>query len=528
MSESLRRSGSIGLTCLSAWLAGCGSQVNTPISPITNSGTDVSGANGQLSFVIPPGLYDGSRSAIASDTNLLASNIVSGVSIFGVTGNATGAFGACTDNALNAGQCTTAASRYVTSTAGANVSGANGLLTTTIPQGFYDGTQSASMSDANLVAGNIASGVTIFGVTGTAAGGAFAACTDNALNAGQCSTAANRYVASAVGANVNGANGSSSATIPQGFYDGTQSCSMADANLLAANIASGVTIFGVTGTAAVFNSNAYRNQATPAITQAQETTTHAGAAFPAGYQEVPRISTDDDGYVSAGVTSSQVTLVNRAAFVNCGTAQSTIVARISDCATQNGADATWDGSVKGNAGQGAWKLVTRAAANQEVWQDQRTGLVWSSVLTAAENWCRASGNAEVGDPSNYCDNVIYQPTSESWCAETGTTVEAAGSGEVWATPVYHASKGGMGATATATSPSVRWRLPTKYDYQLADNNGIRFVMPEMATTGSAFEWSASVNASSVNRADAWAFHGATGSFATSVRTTAASVRCVGR
>jgi hypothetical protein len=51
--------------------------------------------------------------------------------------------------------------------AGSNVGGANGLKTFTIPDGLYSGSKTATANDSNLAAGNIVTGVSIFGVTGT-------------------------------------------------------------------------------------------------------------------------------------------------------------------------------------------------------------------------------------------------------------------------------------------------------------------------------------------------------------------------
>jgi hypothetical protein len=48
------------------------------------------------------------------------------------------------------------------------------------------------------------------------------------------------------------------ATIPIGFYE-NQTVSFAEPNLLAANIVSGIQIFGVTGTFTALNSNMYRD-----------------------------------------------------------------------------------------------------------------------------------------------------------------------------------------------------------------------------------------------------------------------------
>ena len=107
---------------------------------------------------------------------------------------------------------------------------------------------------------------------------------------------------------------------------------------------------------------------------------------------------------------------------------------------------------------------------REVWKDNRTGILWSDDMPKSDNWCRAAGNAE-SNPSFPCNKTIAQ----SWCAELGPTpmIEAAESGEVWASGTYVAAKGGLGKT---TSISVRWRLPTKYDFQAADINGIKYVV----------------------------------------------------
>jgi hypothetical protein len=98
--------------------------------------------------------------------------------------------------------------------AGSNVSGGNGLRTFTIPNGLYSGGKSATAVDANLITGNIRSGVSIFGVSGkesvvdTASGTAVA---------GDMLTGKTAYVngaqvtgTAAAGGNVTGGNGSPS------------------------------------------------------------------------------------------------------------------------------------------------------------------------------------------------------------------------------------------------------------------------------------------------------------------------------
>lgn len=293
-----------------------------------------------------------------------------------------------------------------------------------------------------------------------------------------------------------------------------------------------------------------------------------------------------------------------------------------------------------SAGQGSWKLVTRNGANKEVWQDQRTGQLWSSRVTSAMNWCQVSGNVQMspvtysnaynnaaGTPisgngtigsisggssaaaetititftsataftvsgancgggsissggltttagstvtwsrANYCsftltqgstnfavnDKFILQSVSAathscapgagsglqpaspiSYCAEVAGVNAPAG--ENWGTGVYMAAKGGMGKTTTAQSPSVRWRLPSIYDYNITNANGIRFVMPDMGIAGTnrpsidgsvvgTIEWSSSLVSYSRNLA--WYF--LSNGYVTSYnRYFTISARCVGR
>jgi hypothetical protein len=263
----------------------------------------------------------------------------------------------------------------------------------------------------------------------------------------------------------------------------------------------------------------HRDQTTAQITLKAELA-QGVTALPAGYRKFPRIGNDilptagdDDGYIGGSVTYAL-----RPA-TSCGTNQSTVADRIAHCASQNPTRSTWDGSVSGNSGQGVWKLVTYNGAH-EVWRDERTGLLWSDNL-GTTNWCRASGASGGGpfgqvDQYNYCDNVTYQNqvTPESWCTEDPGV----------STPgTYDSMKGGMRSAATATSPSVVWRLPTKWDYNQAETDGIRFPLPNMSFNF----WSASVY--TLFRISAWNFYGALGSFGTASRNGAGtSVRCVGR
>jgi hypothetical protein len=87
------------------------------------------------------------------DTNgATASQVVSGTTYWGLRNGAWG---------LQTG----------TATAGSNVTGGDGQLTFTIPDGFYTGSKTATAQDADLAAGNIKVGVNLFGITGTLSSG---------------------------------------------------------------------------------------------------------------------------------------------------------------------------------------------------------------------------------------------------------------------------------------------------------------------------------------------------------------------
>lgn len=285
----------------------------------------------------------------------------------------------------------------------------------------------------------------------------------------------------------------------------------------------------------------HRDRETPQITLHKESIA-AGMDYTntdPGYRAVPKISKDDEG-----VTLASVLTVNRTtgatgnwAARTCGTSGATVEDRIASCAAEFGVDATWEGSVKGNAGQGRWRLVTRtgdidaSGRGREVWRDERTKLLWSSFVAQSLNWCKASGSNFIAgnptsedDPGNYCDNATYQNTAGkavSACFEDGenhfTTSDPG---------IDPGGKAGLGLTS---SPKVAWRLPTRYDYQQADINGIRFVLPEMVYDGSyTVEWSASVYSDSFNRYEGWVFEIPTGAIYYVARWKSYRVRCVGR
>ncbi len=236
------------------------------------TGSNVTGSNGSLSFSIPTGYYSG-NTCTASDTNLATGNIKSGTTIFGVAGSSKvldTTSGTAVAANLISGKVAYSNGSTITGTmpdqTGLNVastaqSQSSGVNYFTAAQGYYDGTAKVSATDAqvaalsaSLTAGHVASGTTIFGVAGT--GNLVTGTgTGSAAAAGQILT--NYYAwgstgsviqgSVATGSNVTGSNSSLSFSIPTGYYSGN-TCTASDTNLVAGNIDTGVSIFGVSGT----------------------------------------------------------------------------------------------------------------------------------------------------------------------------------------------------------------------------------------------------------------------------------------
>jgi len=629
-----------------------------------------SGLEGILALTIPEGYYSGTETATAVDSNLLAGNIKNGVTLFGVTGSfaGAGAYAACTDNALNAAECSTAANRYVTGTLGGAVTGANGQLTKAIPAGYYDGTTSATMSDTNLVAANLLSTATIFGVTGSVsaclagnqtgcvssasfpsqstpatpaaagnvltgkqfyAGGAmvtgsmadrgaawdlatafpgagyYSGITSAVAASSVCSTqnflgsAGTAKCVSGSTANPAGAvnilstyeawdangtkitgtmanNGSpsftpgtSDQTLSAGYYSG--GTVQGDADLVAANIKSGVSVFGVTGSLSItgfLDTNAYRtdnstttlaNLRNPAWVDARVRAKltdelNGNATFTSNHRLVPDPKYDTDGYDdTTGIGQIKLnyleTIQAGRPTIVCG-AVGTTEERIADCATANGAKAIWEGAKYGKGSEGDWKLVTLTndgARNWEVWRDERTRLLWSDstfhVATAfgnKYNWFQAAGYAknastlsltayEGGTPAatgkTYAANCSDNATQT---CQPDTPISVCADASVIA---------GLNGIATYTTPNNDY---AKGSLGVASTPVVSWRLPTIedwrqANLNGARKvlpnmttptfWSAS--SFSVFRSNGWLYYGSTGEETKDNRNVAYAVRCIG-
>ena len=142
----------------------------TLATSLTEAKASFSGGEGLLTFAIPDGLYV-TKTATAVDADLLSANIKTGITILGVAGTAN-VVDTTTGDAVAAdirtGKKAWVDGAEITGTValGANVDGADGSVTFSIPDGLYE-SKTATAVDADLIAANIKSGITILGVAGT-------------------------------------------------------------------------------------------------------------------------------------------------------------------------------------------------------------------------------------------------------------------------------------------------------------------------------------------------------------------------
>lgn len=552
----------------------------------TASSNVINAANGVASVLIPTGWYAAGGTVNFSDSNIATGNVKDAINLFGTLGNiATSAADACVlaggGGVVSGAACSAARDDYFYTAAYGGRSfectneglattntqacwvDANGYrITSTLPTGSGSEADCAVTGQQAAACRGIAAtywynqaygGRSLLCTLGfnaqpcwldqtgyivSSADGSNA-CTDNALNNGACDTQPGRYVYpdeyGGRAANcTNDVNGSCFVT--------ASTKQILEPNLVADKIRNNISIFGITGTFSGngdWGSGAHRNIDTPQIGSAAEASQYAANGslpnLPAGYRTVPKIATDDDGLDPS--TNLNVEAVDRTGWgtTSCGITQVTVIDRITDCSSVFGGNALWNGAVSGNAGQGIWKLVSRStdksgSKGREVWRDERTGLLWSSIIGTATNWCKAAGSSNAtnvsasikeSDPSSICDNGTYQnqTTAISGCFEGAgfTTTDAT---------IDNLGKVGMNLAGSGTSPKIAWRLPTLYDYEVADANGLRFVLPDLGTNGNLDEWTATISSSIRSRA--WVYNGAQGVHSTKARTLTSAFRCVGR
>lgn len=234
----------------------------------------------------------------------------------------------------------------VAPTLGSNITGSIGQLIIPIPDGLYVGGKTATANDSHLTTGNIRSGMTIFGVSGsptvvdTVTGTAVAA----DIVSGKTAFVNGSQVTGSVtaGSNVTGGNAQLIISIPDGLYSG-RIATASDTSLVSGNIKSGATIFGVGGsviqatgsatTANVLSGVTFSNAAGADLTGTmpnQGAASFTPAAFPvsvpAGYYSGGQVNTDANlvsGNIKSGATIFGVAGSSKVLDTSSGTATAT-------------------------------------------------------------------------------------------------------------------------------------------------------------------------------------------------------------
>jgi hypothetical protein len=497
-----------------------------PIRDGDNSTTSQSSGGGINYLTAPNGYYDGSDSVSATDSqiaaldpDLISTNLLTGVNIFGVAGNLPVMRG---DNSSTL-QVTASGNIYLTTQAGyyiatsrvsatnaqiaalsphlvptnilsgTNIFGVNGnipinngdntstaqatgggIAYLTAPAGYYDGTDRVSATDSqvaalapDLAASNLLSTATIFGISGNIP-----------IKSGDSASTTQAT-----------AGGIAFLTAPTGYYDGNDRVSATNAQIAAlsasltpGNLLNTATIFGVTGNITIRDGdNASTSQATA-----------GGIVYltsPAGYYDGDdRVSATNaqivaldpnlaSGNILTGLTVFGVTGTYPNP-TNCSTQQyhdsyGAPVTEITNCSltwTTASVPVVGDDNRAGRGGK-----------------DPRTGLVWSKYLK------NNAGTVEFADSGG---------STWSWDA-TGANNIAVGT----KTAIQLCSERGNG-----------WRLPTLNELQLARIDGSYWNL----TNPSNLFWSATEHSA----ANSWLVALSTGNTVTNTKGTLYSVRCV--
>jgi len=296
----------------------------------------------------------------------------------------------------------------------------------------------------------------------------------------------------------------------------------------------------------------------------------------AGSREIPKISLDGDFSTNGSAPHpAQIVRANQFSWTTgipknvCGKNATTISGKIADCAERHtykplwdaniAGRLSWDGTKSGTNSEGSWTLVTvfdptlaegatcsnpvgPSAGCFEVWRDDRTGLLWSDMLYIGSlpnngiyssvpntspmlfTWCNANG-VHTGsnlshpyrseDPDAICSSTgnQNQTTPVSLCFEDPDWLNTPESSKN--------AKGNMHSLSDA-SVKVKWRVPTKRDWEIADFNGLRMVLPRL--TGQLF-WSSTIEATT--RRAAWLFDITSGFIFATQRESPTRLRCVG-
>jgi hypothetical protein len=197
-------------------------------------------------------------------------------------------------------------------------------------------------------------------------------------------------------------------------------------------------------------STAIRTKGSEQLSIFNEIVNAQNGTLPGNYSNIADFNKDNEGVVETRVRPTQ----------DCGidVEFDSVDKKIANCAELNTDSALWNGAENGIAAEVNWKLVAKKADN-EVWRDEQTKLIWSADLGNA-NWCQASGETrEISSTAQpYTVDCSIIGKGESLCTDDA-----------------------FGIDAKAGLFGISWKLPSRADYLRADVNGFRnAVMPNMS------------------------------------------------
>lgn len=390
------------------------------------------------------------------------------------------------------------------------------------------------------------------------------ACSINAANSLACDVPSGNYPYTDVYGGRGAACDSVSVTSNCWFASANKSSGIGS-NLIDTNIRTGINIFGIVGTydgnPTEWGTGAPKNNGTIKGTYKDESfcgldmkwSKVSGCGANTAHRWVPVVATDHEGENSSyfvdrttwGTTECGLTGVVDTRISDCVAKINTALSNASVVGNSRNTS-TWNanGSM-GNSGFGPWKLVSRVNATSgvgivEVWRDENTKLYWSSRVSANVNWCRAAGSSNnpkfpdlaENDPANICNQQTNQQQDSnlsiiSACYEdTGFSDNHSDITQFTHGTVTSGKASGKAGIHSTSTQKMFWRLPTIYDYRIANYNGMRFVLPDMSGANTNEEWTATVY--SLDRAKAWTFQSASGQKMYKNRGLKLAARCIGR
>jgi len=481
-----------------AWVNGVevkGTMINNGSFTLTASATDQA---------VTAGYYSGGT--LTGDADLISTNILSGKTIFGISGNSNvvnTSSGTATANDLLNGLVAWVDGSEVTGTMATQTLSA---LNDTVSAGYYAAT-TLSAIDTDLVTGNILAGKTIFGISGNS----------NVVNTSTGTATASDLLDGLVawvdGSEITGTMPTNTLTaandtVSAGYYSAT-TLSAVDTDLATGNILSGTTIFGVSGNSNVVNTSsgtatsgdllsglvAWVDGLEVTGTMPTNTLTAANDTVSAGYYAATTLSAIDTDLIAGNIISG-VTIFGIAGNAVVGYTygdedQSLVLTTATSAGTYNATNLSV-GTVKSGtsfgvgltgdypsatyplAGAGTVAGAADVATGKVAWSNDGTQITGSGTVTdltpagacATQAWYDGSGSANETDNCSLTWTANPDATVTGDDALTGRGGYDIRTGLTWSN--YLKNNAGTVEFATSSGSTWNWNGQLRFTVVAAD------------------------------------------------------------